>query len=131
MGAAGVIMSDAEPGVVDAARANIRHAGAEVEKRACVVQLDMREQARIRELALAENITTVIGADLVYEAAALDVTAQAVAAALPCGGNAWLVLPTRYRTGMSCAGFAEALVMAGLEVVSARTLDHGDAHYVF
>merc|ERR1712187_365996 len=105
--------------------------GAEIGKLTRVVQLDMREHARIRELALAENISFVVGADLVYEAAALDVTAQAVAAALPSGGSAWLVLPIRYRTGMSRAGFAEALVMAGLEVVSTRTLDHGDAHYAF
>lgn len=103
----------------------------ELQQLVAVERLDYRDLGAVRELAAAWGVSVVIGSDLCYEDSMLDAVAAAAAAALPCGGHVWLLLPTRYRRGMSRMGFARALTAAGLQGVEARPVAHEGVHDVF
>ncbi|CAE7361007.1 unnamed protein product [Symbiodinium natans] len=119
--AAGCILTDVEPGVLEAAALNLRYTGGP----ACagkVELLDLRNLEAVSCLALACRATVVIAADLIYGAVSQEEVARAVRAALPHGGSALLLMPQHYRPGMEKDGFGQALVSAGMETVSALRL---------
>lgn len=127
--AARCILTDVEPCIVEAARANIRHA--ELHNQARVEVLDMRDRKALRQFSSDNGVSVVVGSDLIYGILTVEDVAAAVVAALPCGGRAYLLMPTLYRSGMSHKGFYSALEHAGLVVVSARVVDDGGAHFAF
>lgn len=129
--AARCVLADVEPRIVEAASVNLRLAGAGSAAHGSTAVLDIRDVAAVRALALAHDVSIVICSDVIYGLLTPEDVARAVAAALPRGGRAWLLMPTRYRTGMCRAALTDALVDAGLEINSTRLVDDGGAHAAF
>eukprot|EP00928_Gymnodinium_smaydae_P070893 TRINITY_DN54635_c0_g1_i1.p1 TRINITY_DN54635_c0_g1~~TRINITY_DN54635_c0_g1_i1.p1 ORF type:complete len:440 (+),score=91.84 TRINITY_DN54635_c0_g1_i1:59-1378(+) len=124
------VLTDVEPEIVAAAEANLRYSAVPT-SRGQALTLDMRNLDAVQALARDHDVSAVIGADLVYGALTAEEVAKAARAALPPGGIAFLLMPTKYRPGMDAKVFAESLTAAGFDVQGFFEVESRDAHAVF